>query len=524
MPWPVQTPDGNRLNDFPTQPVEIGGSATLDGDLEDAGVFVTVQTLESPCRGFCLTARGLDDQYRFGGIFDFVFPTVDGLHSGQNVYARGEAFLNEGPPEPPGFIEIFCRDIEQCELFHGFGLASSALFRLGLRPMMSLLSAPLILMSLVLGFVGCGATTGGSVSEAEGRVDEAFQAKLGTGFNGPVDAVAVQADGKILVAGRFTVFNGQTTGPLVRLDADGNFDSGFAAHLGASFNDDVFALALTSDAKILVAGRFTSLQGANAAYVARLNADGTRDTAFNPVGTGFDGTASVLSLSGDLIYVGGQFSNYKGQTAGRIARLLGDGTLDTSFAPGLGFNLGVDAIAVESDGRILVGGSFTTFNSATRNRLVRLGVNGALDTDFQASIGLGFDGAVTAIGVGDRTIVSGEFTRFDVTTTSSMISVGSGGTGLVDLKLDAKAHVLLQQANGKWIAAGEFSNMNLTASSRLVRFNADGTVDTAFVLKTGSGLDNDVYSGAMQSDGKLLLGGAFTTANSIAAPRLVRFL
>jgi len=381
-----------------------------------------------------------------------------------------------------------------------------------------------LVFALSWGFLSaCGPVTGGdTASEAVGLADEAFQNTLGSGFDGAVDVLALQSDGSILVGGRFRKFNDVETGPLVRLDASGHLDTAFQAKLGASFNDDVFALAVTSTGEIYVAGRFTSLQGSAAPQIARLLSDGSPDSTYNLVGTGFDAEASVLALHDNLLYVGGQFATYKGQTAGRIARLKADASLDTTFAPGTGFNLGVDVIHVQGDGRVLVGGSFTSFNSATRNRLVRLNSDGSLDVDFQTAMGSAFSGAVSALAINDRILVSGEFTNFNLTPVSCFVSLGNFGSELRDLQLDAKAHVLLAQSNGKTLAAGEFTNSATTSANRVLRFNADATPDSAFALNLGTGLDEPVLSGVLQSDGKILLGGQFTNFNGTAAPRLLR--
>jgi hypothetical protein len=137
-------------------------------------------------------------------------------------------------------------------------------------------------------------------------------------------------------------------------------------------------------------------------------------------------------------------------------------------------------------------------------------------------MGSAFSGAVTAIGIGARLLVSGEFTNFNLTATSSLVTIGNFGSELQDLQLDAKAHVLLKQSNSRWIAGGEFSALRGGAAPKVVRFDEDGTPDTAFLTKLGTGLDGQVNSGAIQPDGKILLGGSFTQANGIAAPRLVR--
>ena len=96
----------------------------------------------------------------------------------------------------------------------------------------------------------------------------------------------------------------------------------------------VTALAVQADGKIVVGGWFTTLGGQPRNYIGRLNADGTLDTTFNP---GADGYVSALAVQEDgKIVVGGDFTTLGGQTRHAIGRLNADGTLDTTFNPGGG--------------------------------------------------------------------------------------------------------------------------------------------------------------------------------------------
>ena len=127
-------------------------------------------------------------------------------------------------------------------------------------------------------------------------------------------------------------------------------------------------------------GSFTTYRGNSRASIARVNSDGSNDGGFDP-GTGFNGTVwSIVPAtdgSGDII-VGGDFSDYNGTARNNIARINSDGSLDTEFDPGLGFNFRVRSIAAATDGSgdLYVGGSFTTYKSGTANRIIRLDSNG----------------------------------------------------------------------------------------------------------------------------------------------------
>src|SRR5947209_6488431 len=205
-------------------------------------------------------------------------------------------------------------------------------------------------------------------SAAGGDIDSAFNTG-GAGTNGSVLAVAVQTDGKIVIGGDFTSYNGDAAASdyIMRLNADGTRDTTFnAGGLGA--NDVVQAVAVQADGKIVIGGFFTSYNGDAAASdkVMRLNADGTRDTAFNAGGAGANNTVFAVAVQADgKIVIGGLFTSYNpdATASDHVMRLNADGTRDTTFnAGGAGADNNVLAVAVQPDGKIVIGGNFTSYN------------------------------------------------------------------------------------------------------------------------------------------------------------------
>ena len=175
--------------------------------------------------------------------------------------------------------------------------------------------------------------------------------------NGQVGVIVVQSDGKILIGGQFTTLspNGGaaiTRNRIARLNADGTLDTSF----NPSANNYVRSIALQADGKILVGGYFTSIGGATRHRIARLNANGTLDTSFDPNANNY--VFSIAVQANGKILAGGYFTSIGGVTRNRIARLNADGTLDTSFNPSA--NNYVRSIALQADGKILVGGYFTS--------------------------------------------------------------------------------------------------------------------------------------------------------------------
>ena len=147
----------------------------------------------------------------------------------------------------------------------------------------------------------------------------------------------------------------------------------------------VFAFALQTDGRILVGGSFTTLGGGTTLrfYIGRLDSDGTLDTGFDP---GADGPVHALALQADgKVLVGGQFINLGGGGTGttprnHIGRLDSDGTLDVTFDPGA--NGLIEALEVQSDGKILVGATLGDSSTTTYNNIGRLNPDGTLDANF----------------------------------------------------------------------------------------------------------------------------------------------
>jgi uncharacterized delta-60 repeat protein len=211
---------------------------------------------------------------------------------------------------------------------------------------------------------------------ADGSIDPSFN--TGTGFTGGrVLSLAVQPDGKLLVAGDFSQFNGQNRLRLVRLHANGTLDTTFSIGMGAS--NTIESVALQPDGKVLIAGNFTNFNLTNVGRMARLNADGSLDASFSGLGTGFTNNnqfALLLQPDGKII-VGGSSTQFQGQPVPRLVRLMPDGALDTSFnAGGSGPNNAVRAMAYNPQGQLIIVGEFDTYNGLVANRIARIGAGG----------------------------------------------------------------------------------------------------------------------------------------------------
>jgi uncharacterized delta-60 repeat protein len=341
------------------------------------------------------------------------------------------------------------------------------------------------------------------------------------GANDSVFASVVQPDGKLLVAGAFTQIAGQPYQRVARLLVNGQADPSFAPIVVDSF---VYAIALLADGKILIGGLFSQVGTASRNGIARLNADGSLDTGFDP-GAGANERVRQIAVQTDgRVLLGGTFTTVNGVARNRIARLNANGSVDTGFNPGAGANALVRQIAVQTDGRVLLGGFFTTVNGVARNRVARLNVNGSLDTGFNP--GTGADAEIFALAVQDdgRVLLGGDFSTLNGVVRNRIARLNANGSVDTGFNPRADANDMVRQiavqTDGRVLLGGIFTTVNGVARNRIARLNANGSLDTGF--NPGTGVNGFVYALAVQTDGRVLLGGIFTAFNGVARNRVAR--
>ena len=209
--------------------------------------------------------------------------------------------------------------------------------------------------------------------KADGTLDQSFAPDVGN----TVTSVYLQTDGKILIGGYFTTVGGQNRTRLARLNADGSVDLTFQ---NASVSDAPGTIAVQADGKILIGGFFTTVGGQAQNGSARLNADGTLDSAFAPNISG-PVTKFVFQSNGKII-VGGFFQNVGGQPRTSVARLNPDGSLDQTFQnPMIGAG-NVTDLSLQPNGKIVIGGDFSVIAGQERNDVARLNADGSFDPTF----------------------------------------------------------------------------------------------------------------------------------------------
>ena len=356
---------------------------------------------------------------------------------------------------------------------------------------------------------------------SNGSIDTSFS--IGTGFDNGVETLAIQSDGKIIVGGGFTSYNGVGVGQIIRLNTDGSRDTSF--NMGVGFNNsDVNTLAIQSDGKIIVGGAFTSYNGVAVNRIARLNSNGSLDTSFS-IGTGFNGNVNTLALQTDgKMLVGGSFTSYNGVEVNRIARLNSNGSIDTSFSIGTGFNNFVWTLALQNDGKILVGGAFWIYNGVGVNRIVRLNSDGTRDSSFNIGTGFSSDVDDIALQSDGKIVAGGLFGSYNGVEANRIIRLNSDGTRDSSFNMgtgfSGRVNGLSLQSDGKVIVGGGFSQYNGVSVNRIARLNSNGSLDTSFSI--GTGFNDAIRSIDLQSDGKIIASGWFTSYNGVAANRILR--
>jgi uncharacterized delta-60 repeat protein/uncharacterized repeat protein (TIGR01451 family) len=434
---------------------------------------------------------------------------------------------------------------------------------------------------------------------SDGSIDETFVTYFEN--QARVNTLAIQPDGKILLGGNFTLYAGVSCKDLIRINADGTLDQSFQIGTGpymSNNSEEILDLSITSDGKIIVLGRFTTFNGVVRRAIVRLESSGAVDQTFgSTVGaqTANGPGINCMDIQPDgKIVVGGYFNEYQNNNTFGIARLTTDGGLDPTFNAGngiLGFSQRVDALAVQPDGKILIGGDFggyyTTYG---KYNLVRANSDGSIDTtfvfpsnqndDFVSSIDLQSDGKIIVVGsfvnstIGepnhqyyrlsqdgtidssfnisnlpysgfveyvnvmpdDKILFSGMFETYGNFNKSGLVQLLPDGE--VDLSFSpspgandgqgvngySTIKVIVNQPDGKKLIGGSFSEYNGILRKGIARLNTDGTLDTTFHISTNvvnSGV-YEVRSIVLQPDGKILVGGLFSMFNDQQVNNLIR--
>ncbi len=406
--------------------------------------------------------------------------------------------------------------------------------------------------------------------------DRDYQTTPARGVAGVVEAMASSPDGGVYLVGDFTGVHGQPRVRVARLQPDGEVDPRFDP--GEGPNANVSAVAVQADGKVVIAGSFTAVKTIPRAGLARLNTDGSPDPTFNP-GFGVqstNGTAFIrvlLPQSDGSLFIGGAFTHFDNQYSRLLARLLPDGSADRAFVSPLHDNPGpwtrvenncaVYALAPQPEGKILAAGSLYSGGwiypgiDPSLATVVRFGQNGILDQAFSKATNSARCLALTGNG---KILVGGN----SGTTWLPITRLGTNGAQDPTFRVqnaptnsfyNSEIRQLLVQPDGRILFCAAIYNPILTNPPTLGtayldravigRLLPDGTWDSSFNLVTcplplvrqpGPFWFNDPMARPTQSlqptvpavsivrqpNGVLVLGGVFDAINGEPRHRLAR--
>jgi uncharacterized delta-60 repeat protein len=433
---------------------------------------------------------------------------------------------------------------------------------------------------------------------SNGTVDASFN--TGTGVSG-VAVATLLLDNKILIAGPFYTYNDVPRYGLARLNANGTLDNSFIP--GTNLGDNIYNAAIQPDGKILIVGSFSTYDGVSRVNIARINANGSLDNSFNASlqgavdvkiaasriivatsatmvalkldgstdltfrqRTGFEGTPEALAVQSDgNIYVSGSFTSFNSAPVKHLIRLAPDGSFSHNFTPGDGANGAISGLIVQPDDKILLRGSFFNYNNLARHGIARIHADGQLDETFDP--GTGTDGSVSSFALQQdgKIIVQGSFTSYNGTPISGGI-VRLTTTGQLDPTLDIKpitynvpeydpetgeptgntqdiptnVSLVALMPDNKLTLFGSFDKYNGVPKKGLIRIRDDGSIDESFDSgasatnvqpiydpvtgeQTGTtDVPGNISSMAVQPDGKILIIGYFDKYKGIPMPGMAR--
>ncbi len=365
------------------------------------------------------------------------------------------------------------------------------------------------IFAFALAFASCLATA------APVTPDPTFQ--TGTGPNNTVYSIEEGPSGTLWIAGSFSSVDGQPRNSIAKLSPDGALDPGFVP---PSQLNTIYLLAPLPGGKVLAGGNYLGNFSSRYTYgILRLDAAGAPDPGFDAsvtVGNGY--VSSILTLADGKILIGGNFPS-------GVARLLADGSRDTTFDAGAGPPPGssISSLRLQPSGKILAGGSFDSFSGLPRANLCRLNADGSPDPTF-GTADSGPDGTVLdiALQADGRLLIGGTFSTLGGQLQPNLARLGADGVLDPDFRptVTSAIHSIAALADGRMLAGGEFSRVNGIERKYFALLHADGSPDATFDTSTGA--NYIVYRLLLQPGGKILAAGSFATIGGVPAKYLAR--
>ncbi|MBL7938886.1 MAG: T9SS type A sorting domain-containing protein [Flavobacteriales bacterium] len=338
----------------------------------------------------------------------------------------------------------------------------------------------------------------------DGSLDPDFDPAISLAHtNRTIKSIARQSDGKLVILGDYSTFDGQASSGITRLFPDGTVDPSFNVSLSVPWE-----VMVLPDDKLLIL---------DAGLLTRWMPDGAEDPTFTPAGPANIENVTVLP-DGRILY-----AYPTGPYTRALSMRLPDGSVDASFDQSGMFDRNLHDIVVLADGRFLICGPFTHWNDTPVRGLVRLNIDGSLDMSFEAS------NATEEISVARIVLVEA---NGDLLVACQTTSANGEFTGLrrlaPDGTIDPDFHVafdqlpdqLLRQSNGGTIAVGYFQHVQGHYRRSIVRMLPNGDVDMDFLPSTGA--QGEINHVMPLADGRILIGGPLQGYDGLSVPNILR--
>jgi uncharacterized delta-60 repeat protein len=376
---------------------------------------------------------------------------------------------------------------------------------------------------------GCLAAAQGTTGQLAGN----WRPRLG--IPSFITALAQQSDGRLLIAGNFSMVNDWLTGSVARLWPNGDVDTTFrapASGIGTASTNQIRALAVDAAGKVLIGGEFTTFGGQPRRAIARLTATGEVDPGFQvTLQTGFTPSPIVRAIviqPDSKVILGGSFLA-PGATAGAIlpnlVRVLSTGATDAGFVPAVPNSANVNALLLRPGGEILVGGNIY---SGQLELMRQLRTNGTLDPTFQIVLAdpvLAGAGLCIVPETGGGLLLGGSFFRSNTQFAANVTRLFANGTtnpsfvsALPNFISSDRGQVntLVQEPSGHVVVGGQLGGAR--TPPYMQRLLPSGQIDASYFGTTTPGPDGEVRALLGLSNGRILAGGSF---QNVAGQRLL---